>query len=151
MRRVWGVLLLLAVMAALGFRRWDAASAAALSAGEQALRLGMTLMGGMMIWGGLMEILRDSGAMGPVSRWVRQLLRPLVRRELSEESWAAMGMNLAANLLGLGNAATPFGVRAAQLLAAQGEETTVVASAPGVVRFVRTLAPGSAVPSAIAI
>ena len=32
-----------------------------------------------------------------------------------------------------------------QVLAAQGEETTVVASAPGVVRFVRTLAPGSAV------
>ena len=60
--------------------------------------------------------------MGPVSRWMRKLLQPLVRRDLSEESWAAMGMNLAANLLGLGNAATPFGIRAAQLLAGQGAD-----------------------------
>ena len=121
MRRVWGILLLLAVMAALGFRRWGEGAAAVLAAGNQALNLGMTLMGGMMVWGGLMAILQESGAMGPVSRWVRRLLQPLVRRELSEESWAAMGMNLAANLLGLGNAATPFGIRAAQLLAGQGE------------------------------
>lgn len=49
-------------------------------------------------------------------------MQPLVRRDLSEESWAAMGMNLAANLLGLGNAATPFGIRAAQLLAGQGAD-----------------------------
>ena len=122
MRRVWGISLLLAVMAALGFRRWEEASAAVLAAGNQALTLGMTLIGGMMIWGGLMAILQESGAMGAVSRWVRGMLRPLVRRELSEESWAAMGMNLAANLLGLGNAATPFGIRAAQLLARQGED-----------------------------
>ena len=122
MRRVWGVLLCLSVSAALGFGRWDEAAAAVLAAGNQALSLGMTLIGGMMIWGGLMAILQESGAMGPVSRWMRKLLQPLVRRDLSEESWAAMGMNLAANLLGLGNAATPFGIRAAQLLAGQGAD-----------------------------
>ena len=99
MRRVWGVLLCLSVSAALGFGRWDEAAAAVLAAGNQALSLGMTLIGGMMIWGGLMAILQESGAMGPVSRWMRKLLQPLVRRDLSEESWAAMGMNLAANLL----------------------------------------------------
>lgn len=122
MRRVWGVLLCLSVSAALGFGRWDEAAAAVLAAGNQALSLGMTLIGGMMIWGGLMAILQESGAMGPVSRWMRKLLQPLVRRDVSEESWAAMGMNLAANLLGLGNAATPFGIRAAQLLAGQGAD-----------------------------
>lgn len=114
MRRVWGVLLCLSVSAALGFGRWDEAAAAVLAAGNQALSLGMTLIGGMMIWGGLMAILQESGAMGPVSRWMRKLLQPLVRRDLSEESWAAMGMNLAANLLGLGNAATPLGLEAAR-------------------------------------
>lgn len=114
MRRVWGVLLCLSVSAALGFGRWDEAAAAVLAAGNQALSLGMTLIGGMMIWGGLMAILQESGAMGPVSRWMRKLLQPLVRRDLSEESWAAMGMNLAANLLGLGNAATPLGIQAAR-------------------------------------
>lgn len=70
MRRVWGVLLCLSVSAALGFGRWDEAAAAVLAAGNQALSLGMTLIGGMMIWGGLMAILQESGAMGPVSRWM---------------------------------------------------------------------------------
>ena len=64
MRRVWGVLLCLSVSAALGFGRWDEAAAAVLAAGNQALSLGMTLIGGMMIWGGLMAILQESGAMG---------------------------------------------------------------------------------------
>ena len=59
------------------------AAAAVLAAGNQALSLGMTLIGGMMIWGGLMAILQESGAMGPVSRWMRKLLQPLVRRDLS--------------------------------------------------------------------
>ena len=58
MRRVWGVLLCLSVSAALGFGRWDEAAAAVLAAGNQALSLGMTLIGGMMIWGGLMAILQ---------------------------------------------------------------------------------------------
>ena len=45
MRRVWGVLLCLSVSAALGFGRWDEAAAAVLAAGNQALSLGMTLIG----------------------------------------------------------------------------------------------------------
>lgn len=121
MARIWCVGMLLALTAAAGLGRWSQTAEAILMAGSQAVRLGVTLTGSMMLWGGLMEMLHDTAVLGWVSGGVRRLLKPLVRRELSEESWAAMGMNLTANLFGLGNAATPMGIRAAKLLAEQGE------------------------------
>lgn len=121
MARIWCVGMLLALTAAAGLGRWPQTAEAILMAGGQAVRLGVTLTGSMILWGGLMEMLHDTAVLGWVSGGVRRLLKPLVRRELSEESWVAMGMNLTANLFGLGNAATPMGIRAAKLLAEQGE------------------------------
>lgn len=121
MRKVWCTAMTLALLAAVAAGRWEDSAAALLAAGERALRLGAVLTGGMMVWGGWLAALEGTPALEAVSRGMRRVLRPLVRRELSEESWAAMGMNLSANLLGLGNAATPLGIRAARLLAQQGE------------------------------
>ena len=121
MGKIWSVWMLLAICATLGTGQWQQAETALLTAGSEAIRLGVTLTGSMMVWGGLMGMLRDTPIMGILARGLRRLLSPLVRRDLTAESWAAMGMNLAANLLGLGNAATPFGIRAATLLAQQGE------------------------------
>lgn len=121
MGRIWCTAMAMALLAAVASGRWEEGAAAVLAAGLRALKLGAALTGSMMVWGGWMAALEGTGALAAVSRGMRRLLRPLVRRELSEESWAAMGMNLSANLLGLGNAATPLGIRAARLLAQQGE------------------------------
>ena len=101
MARIWCVGMLLALTAAAGLGRWSQTAEAILMAGGQAVRLGVTLTGSMILWGGLMEMLHDTAVLGWVSGGVRRLLKPLVRRELSEESWVAMGMNLTANLFGL--------------------------------------------------
>ena len=89
MARIWCVGMLLALTAAAGLGRWTQTAEAILMAGSQAVRLGVTLTGSMMLWGGLMEMLHDTAVLGWVSGGVRRLLKPLVRRELSEESWAA--------------------------------------------------------------
>lgn len=68
-----------------------------------------------------MEILRDTGDVTRLGRLFRKLLRPLFPGLTDEEAWNAMSMNLSANLLGLGNAATPAGIEAAQRLATLGE------------------------------
>ena len=67
----------------------------------------------MALWLGMMAIVREGGLMRSIARG----LRPLMRRLFPEvpEDHPAMGsmiMNLAANMLGLGNAATPFGLKA---------------------------------------
>ncbi|MGN0747960.1 MAG: hypothetical protein ACI4ML_14935 [Aristaeellaceae bacterium] len=69
-----------------------------------------------------MELLSASGDVARLGHLLARAARDVYPGVEDEEGWAAVGMNVAANLLGLGNAATPAGIRAAQLLSAQGEE-----------------------------
>lgn len=78
------------------------------------------LMGVMAVWNGMMRILEASGDAKRVGKLLRCVLRPLFPSSLSEESWRAIGLNVSANLMGLGNAATPAGMKAAKLLSVQG-------------------------------
>ena len=66
---------------------------------------------------GLIGILRAAGAVGALSRLTAPLLRRLMG-EIPADALDYVTMNLAANMLGLGNAATPMGVEAARRMAA---------------------------------
>jgi spore maturation protein SpmA/spore maturation protein SpmB len=95
----------------------EALGVAALKAAEGAVSLGLGLIGTMAMFLGIMKIAEAGGLMRVVAR----LLRPLLHRLFPEippdhPAMGAMVMNVAANVLGLSNAATPFGVRAMQEL-----------------------------------
>ena len=91
------------------------AAGALMDSGAGAVEMTLTLMGSMVLWSGLMEVLRATGDVERLGRGLRRLLSPLFGSIKDDACWAAMGMNLAANMLGLGNAATPAGIRAAEL------------------------------------
>ena len=93
-------------------------AAAALDGAQSALELSLSMAGILCLWSGVMEILNVCG----LSRRIAALFRPLLRRLLpnasrDEETLAAVSANVSANLLGLGNAATPLGIQAARRMA----------------------------------
>lgn len=92
-----------------------------LQSGQAAVKLVLTLAGSMVLWSGVMEILTRTGDVERLGRLLSRVLAPLFGGLKDGACWSAMGMNMAANLLGLGNAATPAGIRATQLLEKQGE------------------------------
>lgn len=101
-------------------------SAAALEGARAAVELCISLAGVLCLWSGFMELLKQCG----LERKLAALFRPLMRRLLPQasrdaETMAAVSGNLSANLLGLGNAATPLGIRAARRMAlgAEGRAT----------------------------
>ena len=94
---------------------------ALLASGSQAVTLLITLLGTMPLWSGLLEIMARSGDAARLGKLFRFLLRPLFPGLKDEAAWDAISMNLSANFLGLGNAATPAGIEAARRLAALGE------------------------------
>jgi len=114
---VWTFLLVAAlVAAAVTGRVADLTGAVAESAGR-AVTLSLGLVGVMTLWLGLMRVAEAAGLVELLAR----LVRPVMRRLFPEvpDGHPAMGSmvaNLASNLLGLANAATPFGVRAMQEL-----------------------------------
>ena len=117
---IWPVALLLSMVAAAATGQAGTASQALLESGGAAVSLMMTLLGTMTLWSGLMEILSETGDVQRIGSALRQLLKPLFPDLHDDACWEAMGMNLSANMLGLGNAATPAGIRAAKLLSEQG-------------------------------
>ena len=120
---IWAFMLLTSVVT--GFftgRLGDVAEAAISGAGEGAsLVLGM--LGVMCFWSGIMEIAEKSGVVRALSGALRPLLRLLFPHLPKDDPAAgAIVMNMAANLLGMGNAATPLGLRAMRLLDARNRE-----------------------------
>ena len=108
---VWGVMVMASVVCAVAGGRMAQVSSAALEGARAAVELCISLAGVLCLWSGFMELLKQCG----LERKLAALFRPLMRRLLPQasrdaETMAAVSGNLSANLLGLGNAATPLGI-----------------------------------------
>ena len=88
-----------------------------LKAAQNSVTLAIGLVGAMALFLGLMKVAEQGGLLAVVARVVRPLMVRLFPEVPADHpAMGAMIMNIAANVLGLGNAATPFGIRAMQEL-----------------------------------
>ena len=113
MSYIIGGMILLAIITGTAGGNMSAVSTAAMNGCGQAVQLVISLTGTICLWSGVMGIADRSGLTGALSRAFRPLNRFLFR-ELDPDGPAvkAISLNMAANLLGLGNAATPLGLAA---------------------------------------
>jgi spore maturation protein SpmA len=89
----------------------------ALDGAGAAVTLALGLVGAMALWLGLLRIAERAGLVEKLSRAVRPVFRPLFQDVPDgHPAISAMLLNIAANMLGLGNAATPFGIKAMEEL-----------------------------------
>lgn len=92
-------------------------SEAALNSCVEAVNLFLYLLGGMCMWGGLMRIAEKAQITDALSRLFRPILKHIFKGlDLDGKAFHAVCMNITANLLGLGNAATPLGLEAMRRL-----------------------------------
>lgn len=96
----------------------DAVGAAAMEGAAAAVELCLSMAGIMCLWNGVMSVMRSCGLTESLSRLFRPVLGRLLPNACrDEETLSALSGNVSANLLGLGNAATPLGIKAAQRMA----------------------------------
>ena len=110
---IWAGLLIVGIIVGAVTGNIDAVTNAAIDSAKTGVDLALGLIGVMTLWLGLMKIAEDAGLVQGLAR----LLRPLMIRLFPDvpADHPAMGaiiMNMAANMLGLGNAATPLGLKA---------------------------------------
>ena len=115
---VWTVMVVVSLVCGLATGRIDAVANAALEGAASAVELSISMAGIMCLWSGVMDVMKECGISAKLARAFRPILRKLLpESSRDEETLAAITANVSANLLGLGNAATPLGIRAARRMA----------------------------------
>lgn len=115
---IWVGIMLLSIAAGAATGKLDQVTNALLGGGEEAIKLTLTLGGAMCLWSGIMRIAEKGGLTNMLSKVMSPLMRILFPGlDPSGPACRCILMNMAANFLGLGNAATPFGLRAMNELA----------------------------------
>ncbi|MEE8335673.1 MAG: nucleoside recognition domain-containing protein [Candidatus Neomarinimicrobiota bacterium] len=114
---IWFGMMFIGVIAAMFTGRIDAVTAAAVDMAKTAVEISIGLIGIMALWLGTMKIAEESGLIKLIAKG----LRPITLKLFPDvpEDHPAIGsivLNMAANILGLGNAATPLGLKAMEEL-----------------------------------
>ena len=118
---LWTGMVALSVLCGTVNGRMAEVSAAALEGAGAAVELCLGMLGSVCLWMGVMELMERCGLAGGLARLLRPVLRRLLPKASADtETLAAVSANVSANLLGLGNAATPLGIRAARRMARSG-------------------------------
>jgi spore maturation protein A len=117
---ILAILMAVSVIVAAVTGRLPELTAAALEAARSGAGFALGLAGVLALWLGLMRVAEEAGLVRAIAR----LLGPALRRIFpglapGDPAMGAIVMNVSANVLGLGNAATPFGIRAMQELEAR--------------------------------
>ena len=114
---IWFGIMFIAVVVGIFTGNIDAVTEAAIGMSKTAVEIAIGLIGIMALWLGTMKIAEESGLI----RILSKALRPITIRLFPDvpEDHPAIGsivLNMAANILGLGNAATPMGLKAMEEL-----------------------------------
>lgn len=115
---IWVVMIAAAALYGAAAGNGAAVGSAALDGARYAAEFCIEVGALICLWSGVMEVLKRSGLMSALSKLLRPVLgRLFPNASRDRETMGALSANVAANLLGLGNAATPMGIKAASGMA----------------------------------
>lgn len=124
---VWPIFIVISFTFAIFSGNLDALNTSIFESTQEAITLCITLLGTMCLWNGIMKIASETTLMKKLTH----LLTPIIHflfPELKEdtETKNAISMNIVANILGLGNAATPLGIKAMKAMQEKNENKEVL-------------------------
>ena len=119
---VWTGMAAFSLLFGIGSGNIGQVGTAALDGAAAAAELCLSMAGVICLWTGVMEIMNRCGLSALLARLFRPILHRLLPQSSKDEiTLSAISANISANLLGLGNAATPLGIRAARRMAIGAE------------------------------
>lgn len=115
---IWTGMVAVALIASILLGNGNALSASVIKGAQAGITLAISMSGSICLWTGAGRLMEQTGLTGKLSKLLRPLLGrlfPSVKADPVLENY--LSSNICANFLGLGNAATPMGIQAAQRLA----------------------------------
>ncbi len=124
---VWPIFIIISFSYAIFFGNLNSLNAEIFSSLENAIKLSINLLGTICLWNGIMQIASKTTVIDKLTSFLRPIIRylfpdlkkkPKIQKEIS--------MNMIANILGLGNAATPLGLKAMKSMQEENEDKDVL-------------------------
>ena len=115
---IWGFMILIGIIVAIFTGRIEEVSNAAIQSAKEAVNLCITMLGVMSLWMGLMKVAEKAGIVKALTKAMRPVIRfffPRLPKEHIVNEYIAS--NMSANVLGVGWAATPMGLKTMECLA----------------------------------
>ena len=117
MSMIWIGMVVMSVLIGTATGNVDKVSSAMMDGAAEAVKFGISIGGAICIWSSIMEIMKQSGVSAKLACLLKKPLRKLFKSAERSDVLEPLAENVSANLLGLGNAATPAGIRAAEMMA----------------------------------
>lgn len=114
---IWPVFIIISIVYAFFVGRIEEVNSAIFESAESTVNLMLTFFGTLCLWNGIMEIASATSLMEKLTKIlapVMKFLFPDIKKQ--DKEYKEISMNMVANILGLGNAATPLGLKAMETM-----------------------------------
>lgn len=127
LNNIWPIFLIVSFAYGIFFGNISETNAEIFESTENAVNLCIKLLGTICFWNGIMKIATKTNIVTILKRWLKPILRFLFPKiNENEEVYTEISMNVVANVMGLGNAATPMGLKAMKSLQNRNKEKKVL-------------------------
>ncbi len=110
---IWFFMIIISVVTATYTGKMEQTSQSVFESAKNAVTLAINLIGTMAFWLGLMKVIEDANLLSAISKLLKPIMVKLFKDvPANHPAMSAMILNISANMIGLGNAATPFGIKA---------------------------------------
>ena len=113
LNKIWPIFIIASFIYAVIFGNIDKLNSSIFSSTQETVTLCLTLLGTMSLWSGIMKIAEKTSVITKLTKILNPIIKILFPELKNEkEIRKEIAMNMIANILGLGNAATPLGIKA---------------------------------------
>lgn len=113
LNKIWPFFIIIAFIYGIFSGRVEEINSSIFASASSAVELTLTFLGTICLWNGIMEIASNTSLIERLTKFLRPIMK-LLFPDINKESpvYKEISMNIIANMLGLGNAATPLGLKA---------------------------------------
>lgn len=136
---IWPIFIIVSVIYGIIVGRMEAVTNSIFESAESAVQLTITFFGTLCLWNGIMQIASKTTMIEKIANLLSPLMRFLFKEIKKEDkAYKEISMNIVANIMGLGNAATPLGLKAMKTMQEDNPDKKVLSNSMAMLIVINT-------------
>ena len=139
LNKLWPILIIISIIYAIFFGNLEIINKSIFESTEDTIKLTLSLLGSICLWNGIMNIAKNTKIINIIKRFLKPILRFLFPDiDENDEVNDDISMNIIANIMGLGNAATPLGLKAMNSLQEKNKNKKILSNSMAILIVINT-------------